>query len=186
MHRGVRDDRSCEDATNIQFDWVTWKYNATRATSARPRVSIVTRLILADNLRPLTSSTTKYKSHDSKNRLQLSSPDYPHDRHDNYSNSDQYGYDGKLFGPQSLLEFKPDRLSTFTGFELCKPVDSFMGGVYVVGVGESMHEGMICRVIFCGFGIGDAVGRVLREEEKSALDCSTGITRIPLFVNWLL
>ncbi len=132
---------------------------------------------------PLTSSTTEHESHDREYGLQLSSSNYPHDRHDDYSDGNQYSYDCKLLGPQPLLEFKPDWLSTFTGFELCKPVDPFVGGVYVVGVDESMHEGMISGVVFCGFGVGNVVGRVLREEEKSALTYSSGLTRVVLMMN---
>ncbi len=49
----------------------------------------------------------------------------------------------------------------------------------MVGMDESMHEGMIGGVVFCGFGIGNVVGCVLREEEKSAFADSIGITRFP-------
>ena len=62
-----------------QFDVVTWKYSATRATSAEGWVNIVARQLVVIRKRSLTGSTSEHESHDGKYCLQLSSPDHPYD-----------------------------------------------------------------------------------------------------------
>ena len=82
--------------------------------------------------RPLTSSTAEHESHDRKDRLQLSPLNHPDNRHDDDSDGDQYGYDGKFLGPEPFLEFEPDWLATLAGFELGEPIDPLVGRAYAV------------------------------------------------------
>ncbi len=77
----------------------------------------------------LTSSTSKYESHDREDRLQLTSFYYPYNRNNDYGDGENYGYDSKLFSPKSLLEFEPDFLSLLAGFEICEIIDPFVFGV---------------------------------------------------------
>ena len=124
--------------------------------------------IFANSMWRPTCSTTEDKSHDRKDSLQLSSLDHPDNRHDDDGNSDHDGNYSELFGPETLLEFKPDWLPAVTSFEVGEPVDPFMYWTNVVGMVNGVHEGVRVGIVFAGFGDWDAVGGVLGEEEVSA------------------
>ena len=125
----------------------------------------MTQQISASTTRKLTRSTTEDESHDRKDSLQISSLDHPDNRHDNYSNSDEDGDYCEFFGPETLLELKPDWFSPITSFEVGKPVDPFVYRANVVGMMNGVHEGVGIGIVFGGFGDWDAVGGVLGEEE---------------------
>ena len=112
----------------------------------------------------LTSSTSKYESHDREDRLQLTSFHYPYNGNNDYGDGKKYGYNSKFFSPKSLLKFEPNFRSMLPGFEICEPIDPLTFAVYMVRVDKSMHECMISRVVFFGYGVGDVVrGSILWE-----------------------
>ena len=79
---------SDEDATNNQFICVTWKYSAMRAISAERWVSVVTKLTSAISAGLLTSSTSKYESHNREDCLQLTSFYDPYNGNNNYGDGE--------------------------------------------------------------------------------------------------
>ena len=72
------------------------------------------------------------------------------------------------------MELEPDWLPSITGFELCEPVDPFVGGADAVGVVDGVQEGVRVGIVFGGLGDRDAVGSVLGEGGMSASACSIG------------
>lgn len=115
-------------------------------------------------MRRLTCSTTKDESHDRKDSLQLSPLDHPDNRHDDDSNSDQDGNYSEFFGPETLLELKPDWFP-ITSFEVGEPVDPIMYWANVVGMMNGVHKGVRIGIVFGGFGDWDAVGGVLERKK---------------------
>ena len=121
--------------------------------------------VSANSMKRLTCSTTEDKSHDRKDSLQLSSLNYPNNRHDDDSNSDQDGNYSEFLGPETLLELKPDWFPSIASFEVGEPVDPFMYWADVVGMMNGVHKGVGVGIVFAGFGDRDAVGGVLGAED---------------------